>query len=170
MDEVDILLTLAEISVAFTGFAALASILGRRYSRDHPELDAIRLRNAVDFSLTAVGLSLFPILLVKLNLPPPIVWRASSLLFLAALVGLFLAATLRARALTRANVPYSRSFSVVSQSFGVAIGLALAANTLGFTGNALFPTYYGALLGILVFAALFFIRILASLLAPSLDS
>ena len=65
---------------------------------------------------------------------------------------------------------YSRSFAIFGRSLFILISLALAANAIGFTGNALFPTYYGALLGSLVMAALYFIRILASLLTPPPES
>jgi len=60
VQENDLLLTIAEVAVAFVGFSSLVSLLGRRTSRDDPRLDAIRMRGLIESSLLVVAFSLTP--------------------------------------------------------------------------------------------------------------
>ena len=62
LSESELLLTISELSVAFAGFASLASILGRRMSKDDPRLDAGRLLNMLTVSLSLTVLALVPFL------------------------------------------------------------------------------------------------------------
>ena len=56
----DLLLSIAEVAVAFAGFASLVSILGRRSSRDSPVVQAARLRGLIISSLIVVAFAFFP--------------------------------------------------------------------------------------------------------------
>jgi len=49
----DVLGLLAEIAVAFTGFAALVSALGTAPSGADPRVDRLRLRNLVELGVIA---------------------------------------------------------------------------------------------------------------------
>jgi hypothetical protein len=68
MNETELLLAIAEISVAFAGFASLASIFGRRSSPSEGCVDAGRVINMLTVSLTVTGLALFPFVLILLEL------------------------------------------------------------------------------------------------------
>ena len=90
--EADLLLTVAEVAVAFAGFASLVGILGQRSARDDPRVLGARMRGMVLFSLLAVFFALLPILLARYGLDDVLVWRTSSALFAFALasVGVWL--------------------------------------------------------------------------------
>ena len=55
MQQSELLFSIAEVAVAFAGFASIVGALGRRYSRDDPRLDSFRLRTMLSASLLGVG-------------------------------------------------------------------------------------------------------------------
>ena len=87
MQNADLLLTIAEVAVAFAGFASLVSILGRRASRDPPIVQAARLRALIVSGLMVVAFAFVPFLPHRMGLSDPSVWRLSSALFAAATAG-----------------------------------------------------------------------------------
>lgn len=84
MPESDILLTVAEVAVAFAGFASLVSILGRGTSADDPRVLSFRMRAMLLTSLLVVGFSLIPVILDSYGARPNLAWTASSILLLLA--------------------------------------------------------------------------------------
>lgn len=84
MPESDILLTIAEVAVAFAGFASLVSILGRGTSADDPRVLSVRMRAMLLTSLLVVAFSLVPVILDSFGARPQASWIASSLLLLTA--------------------------------------------------------------------------------------
>lgn len=84
MPETEILLTVAEVAVAFAGFASLVSILGRGTSADDPRVLSIRMRAMLLTSLLVVGFSLVPVLLGSYGASPRVAWVASSVSLLLA--------------------------------------------------------------------------------------
>jgi hypothetical protein len=85
LEHSDLLLTTAEVSIAFAGFASLITLLGRRSAEHTLLLDVARLRGMILCSLLALAFSLLPFLPYALGAHPQVVWRISSgLLFLAA--------------------------------------------------------------------------------------
>ncbi len=99
MPEAEILLTTAEIAVAFAGFASLVTILGRRSSRVDPRIIAMRFRGMLTNSLLVVAFSMIPLLLFRYGLRETAVWRISSVLLALAGGTNFLALVLHARPL-----------------------------------------------------------------------
>ena len=88
MTESDVLLTIAEIAVAFAGFASLVSVLGKGTSTDDPRVSGTRMRGMINFSLMAIAFSLVPYLLHRYGLDQGIVWRLSSALFALGFLGI----------------------------------------------------------------------------------
>ena len=85
MEHSDLLLTTAEVSIAFAGFASLVTLLGRRSAGQTLLLDVARLRGMILISLVALAGSLFPFLPYALGASSEAVWRISSgVFFLAA--------------------------------------------------------------------------------------
>jgi hypothetical protein len=59
------LFTIAEVAVAFAGFASIVSVLASHAGRDNPGLDATRLRMMLYTSLSATCLCFVPVLLFR---------------------------------------------------------------------------------------------------------
>lgn len=83
----DFLFTVAEVSVAFAGFAGLVTVLARRLKPGERELDIVRLRDMLLLSFLATAFSLFPTLPAVFGASDALVWRLSSGFFAAAWMG-----------------------------------------------------------------------------------
>lgn len=83
LDAADTLLALAEIAVAFAGFAALVSVI-RPGKREPGQVlhDLLRLRLVVASSVAGVAGSLLPVGFAGYGLQEETTWRVSALLFL----------------------------------------------------------------------------------------
>ena len=166
LQNADLLLTIAEVAVAFTGFASLVSVLSSPSIQEHPLVQSIRFRAMVTMSLIVVAFSLVPFVPLRLGVSAAVSWRISSALFLlAALVGVINGA--RHVAIARATVGRVKggNMRLVAIFGGAAIAiLLLGANTLGFTAVVAPGIYAAALLLFLfgsgaAFAALLFSHI-----------
>jgi hypothetical protein len=76
------LFTIAEVAVAFAGFASIVSVLASHSGRDNPGLDATRLRMMLYTSLSATCLCFVPVLLFRLDFSPSSAWRVSGIALL----------------------------------------------------------------------------------------
>ena len=151
MPEVDILLTTAEVAVAFAGFASLVTILGRRSSQANPRIVAMRFRGMLTNSLLVVAFSMIPLVLFRYGLPETVVWRVSSALLALAGGINFLALVLHARPLLREAVPISSVRRAVT--FGL-IGLAEVVLVLNASGVAEPIASAAYLTGLLLFLSI----------------
>ena len=86
LQDSDLLLTIAEVAVAFAGFASLVSILGQRSAQDNFHVSSVRMRAMVLYSLLVVTFSLFPFVFNRYGLRDEAVWRVSSALFAIAVL------------------------------------------------------------------------------------
>ena len=84
MPETDILLTVAEVAVAFAGFASLVSILGRGTADADPRVLSLRMRAMLLTSLLVVGFSFVPVIFDGYGASRDTAWIGSSLLLLIA--------------------------------------------------------------------------------------
>jgi hypothetical protein len=83
MQNGNLFLTIAEVAVAFAGFASIVSVLGERRSDVPNHVNAVRMRGMILSSLLAVAFSLLPFLLYSYGLDGANLWRTSSgILFL----------------------------------------------------------------------------------------
>ena len=87
MQDAEFLFIIAEVAVAFAGFASIVAVLGQRSTRDHPRLDASRLRGLLECSLVVVAFSLFPYAATRFFANDPAAWRLSGGLFAAVALG-----------------------------------------------------------------------------------
>lgn len=109
--ESDVLLTIAEVAVAFAGFASLVSILGRGTSVDDPRVLSLRMRAMLLTSLLVVAFALFPLILGGYGVPGRTDWIVSSGALLAATLGYYAWLRDAIRALGRAGLrpsPFER--------------------------------------------------------------
>ncbi len=152
MPEVDILLTTAELAVAFAGFASLVTILGRRSSQVDPRIVAMRFRGMLTNSLLVVPFSIIPLVLFRYGLSETVVWRLSSVLLALAGGINFLALLRRGRPLLAGAVPISSvRLTVTSGLFGLA-EVVLVLNASGVTETIASAAYLTGLLSFLCIA------------------
>ncbi len=86
----DILLTSAEVAVAFAGFTGLIGLFISRNRGVVAEGEILRFRTMLDYSLIALLAALFPFFPAALQLPDAAIWRISSIAMLFGLVGYWL--------------------------------------------------------------------------------
>jgi hypothetical protein len=77
----DLLLTLAEVSVAIAGFSGVVIVLGNRQKSVTRRISAIMTQGMVIGGLQAVVISILPILLSESGLEPQTAWRVACVLF-----------------------------------------------------------------------------------------
>ena len=158
----DNLALVAELGIGLAGFAGLAAVVGRR-GRDTPQLDASRLRGALEFSFLVTGFALLPNLLREAGIPEPTVWRGCCAIFAVSGAGLTL---LKVRFLRSVpGVSLSSAWHLFWVSLSTLAVLALAAAALD-----LVPLTFAYLWGLYVYltlAALIFLRLVLSLLEGS---
>ncbi len=86
MDGTDVLQTIAEVSIALTGFTGIAATLRGSSGVSLKGFDVIRFRVLLFASLAALATSLLPFLLLNLGLSPENTWSASSATVIAFLI------------------------------------------------------------------------------------
>ena len=166
MKEAELLLTTAEVAVAFAGFASLVSFLGRRFGRDDPRIDAVRLRGMLEISLITVAFALFPFVPGKFGTSQIAVWQISSAAFALSSIASFPFTLLRARRLFRAGFRPSRFITGFVTVVVFLADTALLLNALRFFPEAAAAVYFAALYANLSVAGLLFYRVITSLLIP----
>ena len=165
LSESELLLTTAELSVAFAGFASLASVLGRRFSRDDPRVDAGRLLNMLTVSLSVTGLALAPFIPMLLAWSPRWVWGSAGGLGIAAMAVVVPIVMRRIREMKR-YPGYNRGALAANNVLGVVAFLGLTCSLLGIPTEAQFAAYFTGLLALLGVSGVLFYRVIASLLQP----
>lgn len=169
MDEIEILLTTAEISVAVAGFASLAVVIGRRYKNTDPLVNALRLRGLLDAALSAMLLALIAVLTLKIGWQESQVWRASSAVGLIFSIPIGWAAFRREK--LRRHLPgYRKPVAVVIFTFVGAVVVGFALNAAGLVGEYGFHVYYGMLCLLLMISCTMFVLVIASLLRADPDA
>lgn len=81
MRDADFLFIVAEVAVAFAGFASIVAAIGRQNTRDDPRIDASRLRGLLECSLVVVAFSLLPYAVHRVLPAEAAAWRVSSAIF-----------------------------------------------------------------------------------------
>jgi hypothetical protein len=168
LSESELLLTISELSVAFAGFASLASILGRRFSKDDPRLDAGRLLNMLTASLAITVLALVPFLPMLLEWSPRWVWGASGVMGLAAIGSLSPTVIRRTRQM-RQYPGFNPSANVVNHTLFVCAGIGFLGSAFGIPSANPFLAYFGSIVALLTSCAILFFRVIASLLQSNVS-
>lgn len=161
LDQSDALLTIAEVSATFAGFAALVTLFARRRVAGEAVHDLLRLRLVIGASVVAVVAALIPVALAGYGIDQVITWRVASATFLLLLyftIGSFISA----------YKPVKESFSPDRLAVSVAVVLeifiqiALIAILLGFAAERHYGLYVSALIGTIAQAAFVFLRLVES--------
>jgi hypothetical protein len=160
VQDADFLFVVAEIAVAFAGFASIVAVLGQRSTHDHAAVEASRLRGLIEFSLVAVTFSLLPYVAARLSGNHLAAWRVSSGLFFV--VGLLLLHGFygRRRLLSDLGIPLRVRIMVIG--FYLAPLPLLLLIAVGVAGDSSPGAYLLSLLCYLLGAATAFFRVILS--------
>lgn len=168
MNQAGLLETIAEVAVAFVGFAGLASIFGRRFSKDEPAVQEERLRGMIHCGLTAVAFAFVPFVIDGAGITGESTWRVSSALLGITFLAVTVAMLVRSR---RAGVG-------LGPHPGLAVAVVLMATTLvgsqilnasGFFQPRASHIYVCGLLVVLAITAMFFTRLLSTFSLTHVD-
>ena len=137
---------LAELSIGLLGFTGVVSALGR--SRLTAEVRAFRVGALVSYSSTSLLGSILPIVLVNQSLEEKTVWFVSSLIFVAAILGIAVWAFIfKAKLLASTRLLKTLAFLVFSIVIAVSsyliYGLIFLPDSLGSIYLVALATIFG---------------------------
>jgi len=157
MEGAELLPTLAEIAIAFAGFASLVSILGGRSSGERLVANLLRLRGMLQSAMMVLAFSLAPFLPAKFGVSDDMSWRIAGALFaLATLTPLpFVYPRLLASPL---NSRVTVSIGVMQLVAGLALATAVATLSLA----AVVGAYHFSLFTALATSSILFMRVVTS--------
>lgn len=161
--DTDTLLTLSEVAVAFAGFASVASAINRRYSTIDPRVNALRLHNMVDFSLTVVFVSLVPIFLRHIIQSEHWLWVVASGCSLVYAIPLAVRMIRRNRELETAP-DYDNAGARRLQFMAALASTCLVAGLTGLAPNYAETLYLASALTVLAISGILFMRVIQTLL------
>jgi hypothetical protein len=161
----DLLMVMAQLAVAFAGFASLATALGDRSGAPQTRVDAGRLTNMLMVSLCTAMLSLAPMIPTLFGLPEEVVWRSSAAVAVANMA-IFSPGIVRRTQRMKLYVGFSMVTNSLNIGLAVLATLAFLACALGIAAPRSSATYVAGLLLMLLISAIVFFRVIASLLKP----
>lgn len=155
-----ILQTIAEVSVAFTGFTGVVVVFGRGPRDGARIVNTVAFRGMLASSLQTLFFSVVPFLILAIGVAEPNLWRVGSAFML---VGMGVGAAADAYFFRRADRSHYTFFDRVLQALIPLIGgsalIAQVANVLGMIERTFAP-YLGGLLFLLFFSSVMFVRLL----------
>ena len=163
VQDADFLFVVAEVAVAFAGFASIVAVLGQRTTRDHPRTDAFRLRGLLESSLVVVAFSLLPYVLGRVFSHELSAWRLSSGLFAIAGGVSFLSILQRRRLVADLPAPLGLRITIILLYLAPLPVLLLIS--LGIVGEGSAGLYLLCLLSYLLAGGIAFFRVMASFIA-----
>ena len=166
MTESDILLTVAELAVAFGGFATLAGVLGKPRSIDAAYMNASRLRGMLESALLALIFALFPFVPLLFGVDPNASWRIAAAFFLAASIARVVSLFRRFAEIRSAGA--SKGWLAIVVAAQLASILVLLIVAIGLSGEHAAAAYVLSLFIGLFVSAVFFLRLASTLLASQL--
>jgi hypothetical protein len=158
-DPGDVLLTFAEVAVAFAGFSSVVAIFQRSSSAGRESFDLFRFWVMLEFSLAALLFALLPFVLHFMGLGEPAVWSVGGLALIAFVLGHAVTTTRLVRRGEPAVVSsLTRGMSALANAAFAAILVSQALNLAGVLGRSFGPYLLGLSL-VLFGAAVNFVRL-----------
>ncbi len=155
------LMTLAEVSATFAGFAALVTLFARRRVEGGAAHDLMRLRLVIGASVAAVMAALFPVAAAGLGLPETIIWQASALLFLT-LIYFVIGSFISSYKTVKGTFPPDKLAVIVAIGLEILIQVSLITILLGYADEQQFGLYIAAIIGTIGQAGFVFLRLVES--------
>jgi len=162
MPNTETLLSLAEISAAFAGFAALVSVLRKRKDEIADAVhDLLRLRLVISGSVAGVAAALFPIGLAGYGIDSELAWHISALIFLVFDNGIIVS-FVRTYRPVRGNFAPDRLAVVIVGVLEVTEQVSLIAIVIGLSYGNSPALYVTALIANICQAGFIFVRFVGS--------
>jgi hypothetical protein len=159
MQEESLLLTIAEVSIGFAGFAGIVALFGRRAGGTWSTADRLRFNSLVRHALISLFAAFLPLAIHYVDPEHGSPWRASSAVFAVVFVLLFWTGSRRVTEVRGDSEASIRGAWILIAAFAVlALGLFLNAIGVVFDGDA--GPYLAALFFTLALTGLFFARLL----------
>ncbi len=158
MQGTDVLLTIAEVAVAFAGFASIVVLFQHRDPLNWPPAVVVRLRTMIEGSLATLFSALLPFVLHHLGLAGDALWATCSLMLALGYVAFGVLVWRRSRgplASRELSVPFSATIGVIT---GVVF-FALLLDAAGILLDRGFGVYLVGVTWTLLFASLMFLRV-----------
>lgn len=157
----DVLIVVAEISVALVGFSGIIAVFRQRGISSWPPHIAYRFSFMCWNAFSAMAFALLPFLPYHTARLTDLTWEISSALFAVCTVCFVWLTYFRARKLpAESSSQLSRGWMLTYQTGTVLIALTLAANALSLMGTAGPAAYLAALAWQLFISASLFVRLL----------
>ena len=160
MNSQDLLLTTAELAVAFAGFSSLVGIFARRREEQIDRRVVHSLRWMLDYGLITLFGCLIPFLPILAGAEESAIWRISS--------GALIAGTLTYIFLNREFLrepgkhrPFGPTFGRVAYALDRLSFIALVGNAVGLLWEPSLLVYYSVLLWFLAAAAIGFVSVVS---------
>lgn len=156
-----VLLSLAEVSATFSGFAALVTLFSRRRLEGTSVHDLMRLRLVIGASVIVIVAALVPIVCAGLDSSASTTWRFSTLIF-QLLIGIVVFSFVSAYRNIRGAFPPDKMAVSVAMVLELFVQFCLMLILFGWAGEHQFGFYVGALIATLAQAAFVFLRLVDS--------
>lgn len=161
LNHTDTLMTLAEVSATFAGFAALVSLFARRRLEGGAAHDLMRLRLVIGASVVVVMAALIPVAIAGFGLPEATIWRTSALIFLV-LICFVIGSFLSSYGTVRGSFPPDKLAVTVAVGLEILIQFSLITILFGGAEERYYGLYISALVGTIGQAAFVFLRLVES--------
>ena len=159
MQDVDLLIAIAQLAVALAGFTGVASMLRASQSSAQVRAQSERLRGMLEMALIVGGAALLPIVLDRAGIDEAIAWRIAATLFLVTAVPSTVLGIRRAIRVNRDAGTPERSnvrWTVFVIAMALSIVTALVSGIIGVMPMA--AGYVVALYVLLVWSGVLFSR------------
>jgi hypothetical protein len=156
----NVLIVIAEVSVAFAGFAGIVVVFRQRHLEEWAPVDVNRFRFMVECSLTTILFALLPFVFHHLGTSQTVTWAACSGLLAAAVAGLFVIAVFRIRRVRSQAPGFSVAVTRFLQTGTILAFILLVLNAMRIAFTAEFGPYLAALVWTLVASGINFFRLL----------
>jgi hypothetical protein len=157
MESSDVLLTTAEVAIAFAGFTGLIAVVAGRGRLDRTSEQFFRLRTMLDYSLAALLAAFFPFLPHAAGLSGSALWQVCSA---ACVLGTIVYYCFN-RALIAPSHPGAGTTMRIGFVGDLLVGVAVALNAVGWVFEPSFLVYLAALYWCLLGAAVGFVQFIS---------
>ncbi len=166
MVEKDLLLTIAEVSVALAGFSAIVGLLGHRSGRSEIEVDALRLQVMLEVGLSVAVAAFLPVLVSLFGFEVSTTWRIAAAAWLAIAIPSEVVAWRRTRAMPDMKL-YRLNVNTVNWALCLFSDAVMLLLLFGLFESRIGAVYVFAIFCYLAAAGILFIQFAASTFMPA---